>query len=192
MGRHRARGGRGWVAALAVGLVPVPAVAAVPPLWRLSLTVDRIAWLASVEWNAGRAQGLVLERRLSAALPVELGLAARRLDVPYVRADRAGELLASAAYAPGTGAWQPALGLEAGWSGGVQIDWRAYHGPGWAQMAPLHRAPVPPLVVGVVAQPLRFGWGHVSAGLLSLSAGQLGGGRVLRVQVGLGQLGVRW
>ena len=93
------------------------------------------------------------------------------------------------AYAPVGGAYRPSMGLEAGWSGGVRFDWADYFGAGWQQQDPVYKADYAPIYVGVVTEPLRFGFEHLNVSTLGLSVGQMGLGRVVRMRISLFGIG---
>mgnify|MGYP006883380262 CR=1 FL=1 len=174
---------------LAVGALP--AMAAELDRWQVSVSTDRLAWLASVAWMGSKAQSAdvlwrppVLERD-----DIEIGLTGRILDTSMLVDGAAGEVGLRLAYAPMGVVYRPSAGLETGWSGGARFDWADYFGAGWEEQDPVARADYAPFFVGVVCEPLRFSVGRMSVSTLGLSVGQMGRGRVVRARASLLSVG---
>lgn len=163
------------------------------PRWRAEAGVERLAWLGSVAWNAGRAQALGLHWRPPRWERVELGLGARLFQAELVLPRHSWEAELRAVYAPVESRWyRPAVGVELGWSGAVKIDWEGYFGPGWQEQDPVGRAGYAPWFLGLCAEPLRVAVGPVLLSAGGLSVGSLAGGRVVRARLSLVQGGVQW
>jgi hypothetical protein len=163
------------------------------PQWRAEAGIERMAWLGSVAWNAGRAQAVGLRWRPAAWERVELGLGGRIFQAELVLPLHSWEAELQAVYAPRDGRWyRPAVGLELGWSGAVKIDWEGYFGPGWREQDPVGRADYAPWFLGLRAEPLCFAFGPVLVSAGGLSLGSLAGGRVVRARLSLVQGGVQW
>ena len=116
----------GWSLGL---LLATAAQAESPPDWSVGVSVDRVAWMASVAWFGSKAHGVQVRRALPHSLTA--GLDGRVLSSSLItRGDRF-ELGGSFGYAPDHAWYRPAVALSGGWSGGIRFDWADYHGPGW-------------------------------------------------------------
>lgn len=163
------------------------------PRWRAEAGVERMAWLGSVAWNAGRAQALALHLRPPSWERMELGIGARRFQAELVLPLHSWEAELRAVYAPLDGRWyRPAVGLELGWSGAMKIDWAGHFGTGWKEQDPVERADYAPWFLGLRAEPLRVAIGPVLLSTGGVSVGTLAGGRVVRARLSLVQGGVQW
>lgn len=162
--------------------------------WQVSVASERIAWLASVAWLGSKAHGVDLRWRppIQGRHDIELGISGRLLSTTFLTDGAAGELGMLAAYAPGAGIYQPSIGLELGWSGGVKFDWADYFGEGWQEQDPVARADYAPWYAGVACEPLRLSVRRLSVSALGLSVGQMGRGRVVRARVALLGVGAQW
>ena len=158
--------------------------------WSAGVSVDRVAWLASVAWFGSKGHGVWVRRSLPHDLSI--GLDGRVLSTPLLVDGRAFELGGSFGYAPGTGAYRPRVALTGGWSGGVFFDWAAYHGEGWQEQDPVGRADYRPWYAGVSVEPLGFAWGRVAGSALGVEVDQQGWARVVRARVHFARLGVAW
>ena len=160
------------------------------PDWSVGVSVDRVAWLASVAWFGSRAQGVLVRRSLPHHL--HAGFEGRLLQSTLVTSGDRFELGGSFGYTPDHHWYRPTVALSGGWSGGIRFDWAAYHGPGWEEQAPGDRADYRPWYAGIQVEPLTVRVRALELSVLAVDLGQMGWGRVVRARVQLARLGACW
>jgi hypothetical protein len=161
-----------------------------PPTWSAGVSVDRVAWLASVAWFGSKAQGVWVRRALPHHLSADLN--ARVLSTPLLVDGKTFEVGSSLGYTPSHPWYHPRVALSAGWSGGVFFDWADYHGEGWQEQAPVARADYRPWYAGVQVEPLAFQLRPVEVSVFGGEVNQMGWGRVVRARVHLLRAGFAW